>query len=241
MTEISDRQDLEVLGIIPARGGSKTIPRKNLAPLAGKPLIVWTIQAALQSRLLSRLVVSTDDEEIAQVAREAGAEIIKRPAEIATDTAHTEPALLHAVDYLESTEGYVPEAVALLQCTSPLRGSNIIDAGITKLIETGCDVVMSVAPIQHPDKRGETRDGDIFVPEYDYGKRQFSQDVNEKYSENGALFVTRLEVLRKYQNRLGGEVRVLVMDPVRSIDVDDAADLALVEKVASAFLPTDST
>ncbi len=244
MTETSAEQSLKVLkvlGIIPARGGSKSIPRKNVVPLAGKPLIVWTIEAAQRARLLDRLVVSTDDDEISRVAREARAETIARPPEIATDTSQTEPALLHALDYLASTEGYVPDAIALLQCTSPLRGSDIIDAAITKLAETGCDVVMTVAPLQHWDKRGQTRDGDIWAPEYDYAGRKFSQEVAEIYSENGALYVTRTAALREHNNRLGGEVRVIVMDPVRSIDIDSSDDLALAEEIMLALNPTAHT
>ncbi len=235
MTTIPSKQGLQVLGIIPARGGSKSIPRKNVVPLAGKPLIVWTIEAAQRAELLDRIVVSTDDEEIAQVSREAGAEIIERPTEIATDTSQTEPALLHTLDHLESSEGYVPDAVALLQCTSPLRGSDIIDAAITKLAETGCDVVMTVAPLQHWDKCGELHDGDIWVPEYDYVSRQFTQEVADKYSENGALYVTRTHILREHKNRLGGEVRVMVMDSMHSIDIDTSEDLTLAEEIMMAL------
>jgi len=229
--------ELEVLGIIPARGGSKSIPDKNIVPLAGKPLISWTIQFAIQAELLSRLVVSTDDAQIAEIAQQAGAEIIERPAELATDNARTEPVLLHALDYLEEKEGYVPDAVALLQCTSPMRGSDIIDAGIRKLAETGCDAVLTVRPIPHWDKMGTIGPGDVWRPEYDYATRMFSQQLTDKYIENGALFVTRTIALRRYENRLGGDVRVIVMDPVRSIDLDLPEDLGLIRKLFPAISP----
>ena len=229
--------ELEVLGIIPARGGSKSIPGKNIVPLAGKPLISWTIQFAKQAQLLSRVVVSTDDAQIAEIAQQAGAEIIERPAELATDDAHTESALLHALDYLEEREGYVPDAIALLQCTSPMRGSDIIDAGIRKLAETGCDAVLTVQPIQHWDKMGMIGEGEVWLPDYEYNKRKFTQDAEDKYSENGALYVTRTSALRRYQNRLGGDVRVIVMDPVRSIDIDLPEDLELVRKLFPAVGP----
>lgn len=228
-------QKLEVLGIIPARGGSKSIPRKNVQPLAGKPLIVWTIEAAQRAELLDRLVVSTDDEEIAAVARGADAEVIDRPAELATDTAHTEPVLLHVLEHLRQTESYVPDAVALLQCTAPLRGADIIDAGIRKLMQTGCDTVMTVAPLQHWFLCGQISEGDRFEPEYDYQGRKFTQQVPEKYSENGALFVTRTTILLEEQCRLGGDVRVIVMDPVHSIDIDNWQDLRLAEEVVRAL------
>ncbi len=235
MSENKNTTELIVLGIIPARGGSKSIPKKNVYPLAGKPLILWTIEAAQRSELLGRIVVSTDDEEIAEVSRGAGVEVINRPAELATDTAHTEPVLLHVLEYLRETEGYVPDVVALLQCTCPLRGADVIDAGIRKLIATGCDVVMTVAPLQHWFLAGQIGEGDRFQPEYDYQRRKFTQELPEKYSENGALFVTRTQILLEHQCRLGGDVRVLVMDPVHSIDIDTYEDLRLAEQVIEAF------
>lgn len=221
----------EVLGIIPARGGSKGVPGKNIRLLAGKPLIVWTIEAAQAAQTISRLVVSTDDPAIAAVAAQAGAEVIDRPAELAGDTTPTEPVLFHALETLASAEGYQPDAIALLQCTSPLRGADVIDAGVRKLFDTGCDAVMTVTPIQHWYLAGTISDGDIFEPEYDYHKRPRSQDMPEKYRENGALYVTRRDAFYTYRNRLGGQVRVIVMDPVRSIDIDTLQDFILAEEV----------
>lgn len=221
----------EVLGIIPARGGSKGVPGKNIRLLAGKPLIVWTIEAAQAAQTISRLVVSTDDPAIAAVAAQAGAEVIDRPAELAGDTTPTEPVLFHALETLASAEGYQPDAIALLQCTSPLRGADVIDAGVRKLFDTGCDAVMTVTPIQHWYLAGTISDGDIFEPEYDYQKRPRSQDMPEKYRENGALYVTRRDAFYTYRNRLGGQVRVIVMDPVRSIDIDTLQDFILAEEV----------
>jgi len=226
---------LKFLGIIPARGGSKGIPRKNLQPLAGKPLIAWTIEAALASRFLDRVVVSTDDHEIAAVARANGAEVIMRPSHLAQDTSPTEPVLLHVLDELQAREAYVPDAVVLLQCTSPLRDSDLIDAGIQMWIDSGCDVVVSVAPLQHHNLCGTIGPDNRFLPEYDYNCRPRSQDVPDKYSENGALYVTRTTILRQLRNRLGGDVRALVMDPVRSLDIDTPEDLALAEKLIKVF------
>jgi len=220
-----------VLGIIPARGGSKGVPRKNLRPLAGKPLIVWTIEAALRAQHLSRLVVSTDDDEIAQIAVDAGAELIRRPAQIAGDTASSELALLHALDELQSTEGYVPDAVSLLQCTSPLRGADLIDRCIALLFDSGCDAVMTVTHMQHWYLCGRIDDDHRFLPEYDYQKRPFSQQMPEKFRENGAVYVTRTETLRQVGNRLGGDVRVVPMDAVRSVDIDTEQDFLLAQEV----------
>jgi CMP-N,N'-diacetyllegionaminic acid synthase len=221
----------EVLGIIPARGGSKGVPQKNIRILAGKPLIVWTIEAAQAAETVSRLVVSTDDEKIAMVAREAGAEVIQRPTHLAEDTSPTEPAIFHALEMLKGEQGYEPEAVALLQCTSPLRGADIIDLGVRKLFATGCDAVMTVTRVQHWYLAGTIKDEDVFVPEYDYQRRPRSQEMPEKYRENGALYVTRVSALYRYGNRLGGDVRVVVMDALRSIDIDTLEDFLLAEEV----------
>src|SRR5690349_8046730 len=119
----------DVLAVIPARGGSKSIPRKNLAALAGKPLIVWTIEAASASQCLTRVVVSTDDPEITAVAAAAGAEVpFVRPAELAQDETPAIEPILHAVDWLDQHEGYRPDFVMILQPTSPLRQAEDIDA-----------------------------------------------------------------------------------------------------------------
>jgi N-acylneuraminate cytidylyltransferase len=223
------------LVIIPARGGSKGIPRKNVLPLLGKPLIVWTIEAARQAQLVTRVVVSTDDEEIAEVARGAGAEVLMRPAELAEDNTATEPVLVHVLDTLRETEGYQPDIVVLAQCTSPLRGAEVMDAGIGRLLETGCDCVLTVAPVMHWHLRGEIGPEGEWRAEYAFLERGFSQQHARKFSENGALYVLRREVLEIFGNRLGGDVRALVMDWAHSVDIDRAEDLELAELLMKAL------
>jgi N-acylneuraminate cytidylyltransferase len=225
----------ETLVIIPARGGSKGVPRKNVLPLLGKPLIAWTIEAAREAKLVTRVVVSTDNDEIAAVAREAGAEVLLRPAELAGDTTATEPVLIHVLDTLRANEGYVPDVVVLAQCTSPLRGAEVIDAGLALLSETGCDCVLTVAPIMHFHLRGEIGEAGEWRAEYAFLERGFSQQHPRKYSENGALYVLRREVLETYGNRLGGDVRALVMDWAHSVDIDHAEDFLLAERLLKAF------
>ena len=125
------------LGIIPARGGSKGLPRKNVKSIAGKPLIAWTIEAAFKSKSIDRVLVSTDDEETAQIARDYGAEVpFLRPKELATDLATTESAMLHALNFLQNDNSYLPKTIALLQCTSPVRNSFSIDNAFKKYFES---------------------------------------------------------------------------------------------------------
>ncbi len=193
--------------------------------------MVWTIEAARQAELVGRVVVSTEDAEIAEVAAQAGAEVIPRPADLAEDTTHTEPVLVHALEYLCEREGYRPAVVVLLQPTAPLRSAAVIDRGLRLLAETGCDCVLGVAPIQNSHLQGTLGEGDRWQPEYRYGERLFSQQAIPKYSENGALHVFRREVLEVYGNRLGGDVRALVMDPLESVDIDEPADLARAERI----------
>ena len=128
---------LECLAIVPARGGSRGVPGKNARMIAGKPLIAHTVLAAREATLVNRLVVSTDDPQIADLARNYGAEVVMRPSELATDTASSESALLHVLSHLQAREGYRPDLLAFLQCTSPLILASDIDETITALLEGG--------------------------------------------------------------------------------------------------------
>ena len=144
-----DSKEMNVLAIIPARGGSKGIPRENLRLLAGKPLIAHTIERARQTKSISRIVVSTDDPEIAAVSRQYGAEPVLRPAEISGDTATSESALLHAMDYLQQTEGYKPDLLVFLQCTSPLTLPEDIDGAVQALLDENADSALAVTPFHY--------------------------------------------------------------------------------------------
>lgn len=140
-----------ILGLIPARGGSKGIPRKNIKLLAGKPLIAWTIEAALDSSCFARLIVSTDDAEIASVARQYGAEVpFLRPAELASDAASSMDVVLHGLDWLAQAAQSLPGLVMLLQPTSPLRTPEDIQAAITLQTEKNAEAVVSVCEAAHP-------------------------------------------------------------------------------------------
>src|SRR3990172_10695423 len=142
------------LGIIPARGGSKSIPRKNLHPLLGKPLIAWSILSALRATSLDRMIVCSDEAEIAEVAKRYGAEVpFLRPAEIAADETPDLPVFQHALRALREAEGYVPDAVVHLRPTQPLRTPGEIDQAVELWVRTGADCVKSVIPVsEHPFK-----------------------------------------------------------------------------------------
>lgn len=163
---MSVKESSDILVVITARGGSKGIPRKNVRLLAGKPLIAWAIEAALQAQRKPRVVVSTDDEEIAAVARQYGAEVpFMRPSELAQDLSHTIEALIHALTFFQEHEGYVPKAVVLLPPTAPLVTASDIDIGIDALLKD--ETLDSVRPIiespKHPFKTFRV-DGNVLAP-----------------------------------------------------------------------------
>lgn len=226
-----------ILGVIPARGRSKSVPRKNIRSLRGKPLLAHTIESALAAETLDRVIVSTDDDKIAGVARKYGAEVpFLRPAELATDTVSLEPVLLHALNYLEDKENYPVDIIVLLQPTSPLRHADIIDQAVNKLLSTGADSVLTVC--RKKDFHGwmGKLNGDRFEPTFKERPRR--QDT-EEYSENGAVYATRKATLIKEKNRLGGEVRAIVMNERDSCEIDDEWDFWLVKKILEVFHEKD--
>jgi CMP-N,N'-diacetyllegionaminic acid synthase len=220
---------VDVVALIPARGGSKGIPRKNLAPLAGRPLLAWTIDAALGSRAVTRTVVSTEDDEIAAAARELGAEVLARPPELAADETPMQPVIVHALDELEG-----PEVLVLLQPTSPLRRAEHVDEAVDMLLATGADSVVSVVEVPHRYRPGSLMalDGERLVRLAD-DHAATRQEKPAVYARNGpAVLVLRGDWIGP--DLYAGDCRAYVMKPRDSIDVDDPFDLELAELLLSA-------
>ena len=213
-----------IVGLVPARGGSKTIPRKNLVPVAGKPLLAWTLEEAATSTVLSRTFVSTDSEEIAAVARELGAEVLARPAELARDETPMRDVIEHALRELPGCE-----ALVLLQPTSPLRRAQHVDEAVRLLLDTGADSVVSVVEVPHQFRPGSLmslEDGRL-VP-LDPDAPLLRQRKPLVYARNGPA------VLALRPDRLGaslyeGDCRPYVMDARASVDVDGPFELELAE------------
>lgn len=216
------------IAIIPARGGSKGIPRKNLRMLGGKPLIVWTIEQALATEGLD-VYVSTEDSEIAEVSRRAGAQVIDRPAELAQDATATEPVVEHAIAILDAA-GRRPDQVMLLQATSPIRLPDTMARALAQFEMSGADSMVGVVPVPIFIWQKEP----TVVAHYPYKNRPRRQDMTPdqlRYRETGSLYLTRTEVYQAQHNRLGGEIDLFVMDPVEGIDIDGPEDFALAESV----------
>ena len=221
-----------VCALIPARGGSKGIPGKNIHPLAGRPLVVHSIEAALAAPSVGRVIVSTDDPDIAAVAERNGAEALQRPPEISGDTASSESALLHALDSLRDADGYEPDLVVFLQATSPLRRPGDIQNAIDLLVAEHADSVFS-AYRPSPFVWRVTSEGVVPV-NYDPAKRPRRQDrTDDVLLENGALYVFKPWVLRETQSRLGGRIVPYMMDALHSFEVDEPSDLLVLEALMS--------
>lgn len=218
-----------ICAVIPARGGSKGVPRKNVKLFAGLPLIAHTIDAARKARGLDRVIVSTDDEEIARVAREHGADVpFLRPAELSGDDVPTLPVLLHAARWLEdAAQGPRIEAMVTLQPTSPLRRAEHIDEAITRWRQTGADAVVTVCRAERNPYWMGTLSGDRFVSLMeDFGTYRSRQSLPPVYRLNGAVYVTARRVLFDEGKILGADTRAIVMSNDDSLDIDTLADFA---------------
>lgn len=199
-----------ILGVTPARGGSKGIPRKNIRPLCGKPLIAWTIEAANQSRLLDEYVVSTEDPEIARLAEEWGApRILQRPAALAADEIATLPVLQHVLEEVPA------DVVVLLQATSPIRDPDLIDRCIEKFLDVQADSLATG-----------------FVCKYvEYGKGKFRrQDIDGFFYDDGNVYVIKADLIRN-GNRYGDRIERVMLDREQNVEIDDTFDFQLAEQV----------
>ena len=231
----------EALAIIPARGGSRGFPNKNLAPLSGRPLLTHTCSAALASSRLSRVVLSTDSAEIASVGRSCGVEVpILRPPELAQDTTLILPVLQHMLRWLRDQEGYSPDLTVLLQPTSPLRRPHQIDEAIDLLITSGADRVVSVVEVPHhfnPVSVLSIVDGMLvpFLPG-EGGRVQRRQEKPRVYGRNGpAIYISRTaRLLEPEADLYSGVCRPYIMDEKSSVDVDSPDDLAHAAMILSS-------
>ncbi|MFH1245986.1 MAG: acylneuraminate cytidylyltransferase family protein [Candidatus Omnitrophota bacterium] len=228
-------EGLKVLGVIPARGGSKGIFKKNIQPLYGKPLIAYVINAAKEALLLDHFIVSTESEEIAGVAGKCGADVpFLRPEKYATDTISVTIASKHALEFFDA-QGVRYDAVISLQPTSPLTQAGDIDACIKKMTETDCDSVVSMKFLEevHP-WRIYNMQADRVVPFNEYTNENFPQrqDRPAAYKMSGAIFLRKRHLLEKWNEidfALGQDKRGILIPPDRSVDVNCPEDLLVAE------------
>lgn len=221
-----------IVGVIPARGGSKRIPNKNIKEISKKPLIAYTIIESKKSKYLDRLIVTTDDERIAEISKSYGADApFIRPKELAKDKSNVVDALIHAVKYLESEEKYFPGIIVLLEPTSPLRTVEDIDLAIKKHLETGADSVVGVVKgdNRHPLKAKLIKNNKLVDYLFEERKIIRSQDLPEVYFRNGAYYSVKKDVLMSMKTLYGKDTRPFIMPAERSIDINEELDFKIVE------------
>lgn len=229
---------MRVLGLIPARGGSKGVPRKNIKLLAGKPLLVYTAEAALAAKRLARVVLSTDDPEIAEVGKDCGIEApFLRPAELAEDKTPTLPVVQHALNFLER-QGDRFDAVCLLQPTNPLRRAGDIDACIELMERHAADCVISVLPVP-----AEYNPHWVYFPGSDGSLRLSTgettpiprrQELPPAFHREGSIYITRCDVVMTQNSLFGARVVGYEMDPALSVNIDTLDDWKLAERLIVA-------
>ncbi|MFF7971780.1 cytidylyltransferase domain-containing protein [Streptomyces sp. NPDC007905] len=248
-----------VLAVIPARGGSKGVPAKNLAPVGGIPLVARAVRECRAARLVTDVVVSTDDQAIAAAARQAGAEVVLRPAVIAGDTATSEAAVLHAMDAHEALHGSAVDVVLLVQCTSPFLAREDVDGVAAAVVENGADTAVTVAPfhgfiwrdaaddpVAVEPARTEQLGGAVRVANstavsggygvnHDKSFRPRRQDRPQDLLETGAAYAMDAAGFRKHNHRFFGHTELVRTDPARVLEIDDPHDLARARALAPLF------
>jgi CMP-N,N'-diacetyllegionaminic acid synthase len=227
-----DGREFRVLGVIPARGGSKSIPKKNIVDLCGKPLLAYTIDAAKASCSLSAVVVSTDCEEIAAVARQWGAAVpFMRPDHLATDDADSLGVVLHALHLLEAQEKCTYDAVVLLQPTTPFRTASWIDASVTQLAQSDLDSVISVVDVGaiHPYRMYGLNGSGCLTPFVDgvADPMMPRQKLPPVYIRSGDIYATRRQCLVDQKSLIGRRPGGFVIDPAFAVNIDEPADLEI--------------
>lgn len=229
---------MNVLGLITARGGSKSIPHKNIAPLNGRPLLAYTAAAALNGKHLTRVILSTDDAQIADVGRASGVEVpFMRPAELATDTATSLAVAQHALTWLANHEGWQADILVLLQPTSPLRTARHLDEALDAMIAADADTVVSVVEVPHhfsPYKLMKLEDGRLtnFWDQPLPSMRR--QDVPPLYARNGpAILATRRQIIVEQNTFYGDVVLPYIMSEADSVDIDTPFDLSVAQWLLS--------
>ncbi len=225
------------VAIVPARGGSKRFKKKNIALLDGKPLVCWSIEAAKKSRYIDRCILSTDDPQIAKVAKECGAEVpFMRPSHLGSDTAGSEQVVEHALKHIIES-GFKPDFIVLLQPTSPLRRADHIDEAIETAMKNGASAVISVTKAEHSPLWYGTlpKDGsmDSFLNPDIFGKR--SQDLPSYYRINGAIYLIKTETFLKEGTLFPKRgTYAYIMEQEASIDIDTVTDLYCAEAIMKA-------
>lgn len=223
-----------VVAIIPARGGSKGIKNKNIIPICGHPLVAWTINHAKSCSGIDSVWVTSDDDKILEISEKFGAQCIKRPEEISTDSSSSEAAWLHAIDYIENL-GIDIEKVVALQPTSPVRESYDLENAILQFDKEKHDSMFAATAVEDYFIWKVNKDGFAESVNYDYKNRKRRQEIDESYVENGSFYIFKPEIIRRYNNRLGGKIGIYKMARHKMYQIDNQEDIKLCEAIISGY------
>ena len=224
---------MSIIAIIPARGGSKGIPHKNVTTVAGRPLIEWSIKHCLNAQKIDAVYVSSDSSEILEVSKAAGADCIVRPKDISGDTASSESAWIHAITHIKN-QNIQLEKIVGIQATSPIRDSEDLDKAIQYFEQNNLDSLFSSNMIE--DHNIWRMDGEVFISDnYDYKKRWRRQDIQPKYLENGNFYIFTPEGIINSNNRLSGKIGTYVMDKHKSFQIDEQIDIDICTAMITHF------
>ena len=213
--------------ILPARGGSKGVPRKNLRAVGGLPLVEWSIHSGQESNHSKTVVVSTDDDEIAHIATSAGALVVFRPAHLATDTSQTELTIAHVLDVVTDADSY--SHIVLLQPTAPIRRVGLVDQAIEKMLHDGSDSLVGVVESSPFIWKGSTTNA---TPQYDVAQRPMRQSFaasDLSYRETGNIYITTVDAFRKSGCRVSSKTSLFVLNTTEGLDIDTEFDIELAD------------
>lgn len=225
---------MHVAAVIAARGGSKGIPKKNLVPVCGKPLVAWSVEQACAAQRVDSVWVSSDSDEILDVAVRYGAQAIKRPDMIAGDEASSESAWKHALGFIESG-GVKIDLMIGMQATSPVREGADLDRALDQFEREGCDSLLSCCEIEDFFIWRYGEDGQPTGVNHDYKNRTRRQNIEKRYLENGSFYIFKPECLRRDNNRLSGRIGIYLMEKHKMFQIDNRADIPLVEAILRGY------
>ena len=225
------------IAIILARGGSKTIPKKNIKNFCGKPLIAWSIEQAKKTKNIHDVWVSSDDKKILSISKKFGAKIILRPKSLSTSKSSSVSGWIHAINEIEKTRKI--DTVVALQATSPIRESSDLESSVQKFSRNNFDSMFSASKI-----------GDFYIwrkkgksyssINYDFRNRPRRQDFEEQYVENGSFYIFKPKTIKKFENQLGGKIGIFLMDFWKSFEIDDYEDFKFLKILMNNYLLKDT-
>ena len=224
------------VAIILARGGSKGIPQKNIIDFCGKPLIAWTIEHCLQAKKIDKTFVSSDCDSILEISQKYGAEMIKRPDDLADDFSTSESGWIHAIQFIEHKFKNNIDLVIAPQVTSPLRTSKDLDHAIQKFESESYDSLFSASEIEDFFLWEYSQKNQLESINYDYINRKRRQDIQKQYVENGSFYLFKPTVLKKYHNRFGGNIGLSLMEFWKTFEIDSMEDLRMCRALMKEFL-----